>query len=89
MSSADDQYEAQNDAVTGDALAGDAQDNDYVSRTGQKQGHIPVQSNNDAVEDPIDGATADSDEQLGMSLLLFLIPFALWFPPASEKGKGI
>ncbi|KAH8744778.1 hypothetical protein BGZ57DRAFT_289066 [Hyaloscypha finlandica] len=64
MSSADDQYEAQNDAVTGDAPAGDAQDNDYVSRTGQKQGPIPVQSDNDAVEDPIDGATADSDEQL-------------------------
>ena len=89
MSSADDQYEAQNDAVTGDAPAGDAQDNDYVSRTGQKQGPIPVQSDNDAVEDPIDGATADSDEQLGMSLLLFSIPFALLFLPASEKGKGI
>jgi hypothetical protein len=89
MSSADDQYEAQNDAVTGDAPAGDAQDNDYVSRTGQKQGPIPVQSDNDAAEDPIDGATADSDEQLGMSLLLFLIPFALLFPPASGKGKGI
>jgi hypothetical protein len=69
MSSADDQYEAQNDAVTGDAPAGDAQDNDYVSRTGQKQGLIPVQSDNAAVEDPIDGATADSDEQLGLSLL--------------------
>jgi hypothetical protein len=89
MSSADDQYEAQNDAVIGDAPAGDAQDNDYVSRTGQKQGPIPVQSDNDTVDDPIDGATADSDEQLGMSLLLFLLPFALLFPPASEKGKDI
>lgn len=65
--SADDQYEeAINDQVSGDAPAGDAQDNDYISRTGQKQGPIPVQSDNDAVEDPIDGATADSDEQLGM-----------------------
>jgi hypothetical protein len=89
MSSADDQYEAQNDEVIGDAPAGDAQDNDYVSRTGQKQGPIPVQSDNDTVDDPIDGATADSDEQLGMSLLLFLLPFALLFPPASEKGKDI
>ncbi|KAF8857837.1 hypothetical protein BDZ45DRAFT_674447 [Acephala macrosclerotiorum] len=63
--SADDQYEeAINDQVSGDAPAGDAQDNDYISRTGQKQGPIPVQSDNDAVEDPIDGATADSDEQL-------------------------
>jgi len=64
MSSADDQYEQQNDQVTGDAPAGDAQDNDYTSRTGQKQGPIPVQSDNDAVEDPIDAKTADSDEQL-------------------------
>jgi hypothetical protein len=89
MSSADDQYEAQSDEVIGDAPAGDAQDNDYVSRTVQKQGPIPVQSDNDTVDDPIDGATADSDEQLGMSLLLFLLPFALLFPPASEKGKDI
>ncbi|KAE9376280.1 hypothetical protein N431DRAFT_367267, partial [Stipitochalara longipes BDJ] len=64
MSSADDQYEAQNDAVTGDAPTGDAQDNDYVSRPGQKDGPIPVQSDNTAIEDPIDGAMADSDEQL-------------------------
>lgn len=68
MSSADDQYENQNDAVTGDAPAGDAQDNDYVSRPGQKGGPIPVQSDNATVEDPIDAGTADSDAQLGMSL---------------------
>jgi hypothetical protein len=67
MSSADEQYEAQNDAVSGDVPAGDAQDNDYVSRPGQKDGPIPVQSDNTAIEDPIDGATADSDEQLGMA----------------------
>jgi hypothetical protein len=66
MSSADDQYEQVNDQVSGDAPAGDAQDNDYVMRQGQKGGPIPVQSDNAAVEDPIDGATADSDEQLGM-----------------------
>ncbi|PMD63687.1 uncharacterized protein K444DRAFT_493249, partial [Hyaloscypha bicolor E] len=67
--------------------AGDAQDNDYVSRTCQKQGPIPVQSDNDTVDDPTDGATTDSDEQLGMSPLLFLLPFALLFPPASEKAR--
>jgi hypothetical protein len=89
MSSADDQYEAQSDEVIDDAPAGDAQDNDYVSRTCQKQGPIPVQSDNDTVDDAIDGATTDSDEQLGMSPLLFLLPFALLFPPASEKGKDI
>ncbi|KAF7197601.1 hypothetical protein HII31_01104 [Pseudocercospora fuligena] len=60
--SADDQYEQQNDQVSGDAPAGDAQDNDYQSRTGQS--HIPVQSDNADVEDPIDPETADSDAQL-------------------------
>jgi hypothetical protein len=38
-------------------------DNDYKSRTGQ--GEIPVQGDDMPVEDPIDPATADSDEQLG------------------------
>jgi hypothetical protein len=57
MSSPDDQYETTN--------AQAAQDNDYTSRPGQKQAPIPVQSDNAAVEDPIDPATADSDEQLG------------------------
>lgn len=63
MSSADDKYEQQNDQVSGDAPAGDAQDNDYVSRPGQ--GEIKVQSDSAKVEDPIDPATADSDAQLG------------------------
>ena len=63
MSSADDQYEARNDAAFGGALAGDATDNSYTSRTGQSQ--IPVQKDQALVEDPIDPATADSDETLG------------------------
>ncbi|PMD22370.1 hypothetical protein NA56DRAFT_598730, partial [Hyaloscypha hepaticicola] len=62
--SADDRYEQQNDAVTGDIPAGDAQDNDYVSRTGQKDGPVPIQSDSAGIDDPIDEATADSDEQL-------------------------
>ncbi|EMC92693.1 hypothetical protein BAUCODRAFT_27047 [Baudoinia panamericana UAMH 10762] len=49
----------------GDAPTGIATDNDYVSRTGQKEGPIPVQKDEAGVEDPIDPATADSDEQLG------------------------
>lgn len=61
--SADDQYEQQNDQVTGDAPAGDAADNDYVSRPGQKD-TVPVQSDSAPVDDPIDPATADSDETL-------------------------
>lgn len=43
---------------------GVATDNDYVSRTGQKD-TIPVQSDDATVEDPIDAETADSDQQLG------------------------
>lgn len=43
---------------------GVATDNDYTSRTGQKD-HIPVQKDEDSVEDPIDADTADSDQQLG------------------------
>ena len=63
MSSADDQYEQQNDTTGGDVPAGDSMDNDYKSRTGQS--HIPVQSDDAPVADPIDPATADSDETLG------------------------
>jgi hypothetical protein len=63
--SADDRYEQQNDGVTGDVPAGDAQDNDYVSRPGQKDGPVPVQSDSAGIDDPIDEANADSDEQLG------------------------
>ncbi|KAL6718794.1 hypothetical protein ACLMJK_003028 [Lecanora helva] len=62
MSSADDQYEQQNDVVGGDVPAGDAKDNDYKSRTGQYQ--VPVQSDEAPVDDPINPASADSDETL-------------------------
>ena len=61
MSGADAQYEQKNDYA--DGPAGDAVDNDYASRTGQS--FIPVQKDEAPVEDPIDPATADSDEQLG------------------------
>lgn len=67
MSSADDQYEQQNDPVTGDVPAGDSMDNDYTSRTGQKDASVPVQKDTDPINDPIDPATADSDETLGTS----------------------
>lgn len=64
---ADDQYEVQNDQLTGDVPAGIEGDNDYTSRTGQKQAPVPVQKDEDGVADPIDGAKADSDEQLRKS----------------------
>ncbi|KAL8655561.1 MAG: hypothetical protein Q9210_000811 [Variospora velana] len=60
--SADDQYEQQNDTVTGGVPAGDSKDNDYASRTGQYQ--IPVQKDDAPVEDPINPDTADSDQTL-------------------------
>lgn len=40
--------------------------NDYESRTGQKD-HIPVVKDDADIGDPIDGETADSDAQLGTS----------------------
>ncbi|KAL8813634.1 MAG: hypothetical protein Q9223_000798 [Gallowayella weberi] len=62
MSSADDQYEAQNDPTGGSVPSGVKGDNDYASRTGQYQ--IPVQKDEAPVEDPINPATADSDQTL-------------------------
>ncbi|KAL8785966.1 MAG: hypothetical protein Q9213_003042 [Squamulea squamosa] len=62
MSSADDQYEQQNDVTGGDVPSGVKHDNDYASRTGQTE--IPVQKDEAPVEDPIDPATADSDQAL-------------------------
>lgn len=61
--------------------AGDAKDNSYVSRTGQNQ--IPVQKDEAPVADPIDAATADTDEQLGQFYLplpsvLHLSPIFPW-----------
>lgn len=52
------------DQVSSDESSGNAMDNDYVSRAGQKD-HIPVQKDEDPVEDPIDPETADSDKTLG------------------------
>ena len=46
-----------------DIPTGDFQDNEYQSRTGQNE--IPVQTDDNPVEDPIDPDTADSDAQLG------------------------
>lgn len=62
-----------------DVPGGDPVDNDYKSRTGQH--HIPVQSDEAPVSDPIDPATADSDETLGMPVFplpAFLSVFLKW-----------
>lgn len=49
-----------------DAPSAEFQDDSYVSRPGEKEQPIPVQSDSDRVEDPIDGEQADTDAQLGM-----------------------
>ncbi|EON64891.1 hypothetical protein W97_04125 [Coniosporium apollinis CBS 100218] len=46
-----------------DVPTGEVADNDYASRSGQS-GPIPVQKDSAPVEDPIDPAKADTDEQL-------------------------
>ncbi|KAI1138123.1 hypothetical protein F5Y05DRAFT_385237 [Hypoxylon sp. FL0543] len=47
-----------------EAPSGNVADNSYVSRSGHKNEQIPVQSDGDLVEDPINEGKADSDEQL-------------------------
>jgi len=61
---------------------GQATDNTYVSHG---TSHIPVQKDEAPVDDPIDPATADTDEQLGKSSLLLppSSPFSLPSPPPS------
>ena len=47
--------------------SGEVTQDEYTSRTGQKMANNAVQDDNAPVEDPIDPATADSEEQLGTS----------------------
>ena len=65
MSAPNDDFQPTGEGLERGTTA-DTIQNDYTSRTGQKQASIPVQSDNDAIEDPIDANTADSDAQLGM-----------------------
>ena len=60
----DGEYKPQGEEPTTGVAAGDINDPDYKSRSGQYQ--IPVQADDKPVEDPIDPKTADSDAQLGM-----------------------
>ncbi|KAI1771995.1 hypothetical protein F4818DRAFT_185238 [Hypoxylon cercidicola] len=48
-----------------EAPSGAVADNSYVSRPGHKNEEVPVQSDQDRVEYPIDESIADSDSQLG------------------------
>lgn len=69
-----------NDANYDDRATGEAVDNDYTSRSGEKNEPNAVVSDNAKVEDPIDARTADSDATLGtfsltlLSTLMFFIP---------------
>ena len=65
MSAPNDDYKPGDEGVDGPSGT-DTQQNEYTSRTGQKQAPVPVQDDADPVEDPIDSATADSDQQLSM-----------------------
>ncbi|KAI3319675.1 hypothetical protein HD806DRAFT_539020 [Xylariaceae sp. AK1471] len=47
-----------------EAPSGDVADDSYVSRSGSKNEEVPVLSDKDRIDDPIDEAQADSDEQL-------------------------
>ena len=44
---------------------GNTRNDEYVSRQGAKNESVPVQSDQDTVQDPIDPNTADTDAQLG------------------------
>lgn len=66
--------------------ADDAQDNDYVSRTGQKD-TIPVQKDDALVEDPVDENTADSDAQLGISSSVRRTDILKLIIPAEKDDK--
>lgn len=70
----DEQYEAQNDQVTGDAPAGSVNDNSYLpsSSTGESK-DIPVMKDEAQIEDPVSNADVDpnSDAQLGMHISSF------------------
>jgi hypothetical protein len=65
MSSADDQYETKTTAQQTASLLATLK---ILRPSGRpKQAPVPLQSDGADFEDPVDPATADSDEQLGMS----------------------
>lgn len=67
-----------------DAPTGEFQDNDYISRQGNKNEPLPVQSDGDQVEDPIDPDQADTDAQLGKYLRLVLY---IHFPTCGKANQ--
>lgn len=66
-----DEYQPTSEGVEGSTTS-DTLQNDYKSRTGQS--HIPVQSDEAPIEDPIDPNSADSDETLGLNGLPTIDP---------------
>lgn len=61
-------------------------DNDYKSRPDQTQ--IPVQGDDKPIEDPIDPATADSDEQLGEASKRHVNCSQLTFPSSQGRRRS-
>ena len=68
MSAPNDDFQPGDEGVEGPSGT-DTQQDDYTSRTGQKQAPVPVQDDADPVDDPIDADVADSDQQLSTILL--------------------
>jgi hypothetical protein len=67
---AEDEYERQNDDSP---VTGDFEDNSYVRETAPAlQNQVPVQTDNESFEDPVQPPYSNSDQQLGKSRLLFL-----------------
>lgn len=74
---ADEQYEAQNDQVSGDAPAGSVNDNSYIpsSTTGESK-EVPIVKDEAPIEDPTDSSVdPNSDTQLGESFMLLSLLF--------------
>ncbi|KAH9892141.1 hypothetical protein F4778DRAFT_784884 [Xylariomycetidae sp. FL2044] len=53
-----------NDTYDNEAPSGRVTENSYVSRPGHKSEEVPVVSDQERIEDPVDGVKADTDEQL-------------------------
>lgn len=70
-----------------DIPTGEVQDNEYQSRTGQSE--IPVQTDDKAVEDPIDPDTADSDAQLGKLSHPYHCDIKLIIPSEADDKNAI
>ena len=79
---AEDRYEVENDNSVD--VSGDIKDSSYVHP--ETKSHLPIQSDDAPVDDPIDVSTSNTDQQLG----LLISPLVLMFrtsPNSSPQPK--